>query len=150
MWTLQPSQEARSLLGEERTNIDDPREYIWVGDGTFLMHNVLSNGQLVQFVLTGHDHQEVDGKNWRRTVSAEMLRELYRSSLPHLKYAVDKVRTKDHRSFLPFLSFCFITFIVLKASTVTQLLCQQPEQPALYLWDHPRAKTYVSGPICIM
>lgn len=91
VWTLQPYQEARSLLGEERTNIDDPREYIWVGNGTFLMHNVLSDGQLVQLVLTGHDQQEVDGAKWQRTVPAETLRELFRGSLPHLKNAIEKV-----------------------------------------------------------
>lgn len=91
VWTLQPYQEACSLLGKERTNIDDPREYIWVGNGTFLMHNVLSDGQLVQFVLTGHDQQEVDGTKWQRTVPAETLRELFRGSLPHLKHAIEEV-----------------------------------------------------------
>ncbi|CRG87027.1 hypothetical protein PISL3812_04041 [Talaromyces islandicus] len=24
----------------------------------------------------------------------------------------------------------------------------QPEQPAMYLWEHPPARTYVSGPVC--
>lgn len=94
VWTLQPYQEARSLLGEERTNIDDPREYIWVGNGTFLMHNVLSDGQLVQLVLTGHDQQEVDGAKWQRAVSAETLRDLFQGSLPHLKNAIEEVSLK--------------------------------------------------------
>ncbi|OJD21970.1 hypothetical protein ACJ73_06689 [Blastomyces percursus] len=33
---------------------------------------------------------------------------------------------------------------------VDELLCNQPEQRAIYHWEHPHARTYVSGPICIM
>lgn len=33
--------------------------------------------------------------------------------------------------------------------TEPQLLCNQPEHEALYLWEHPKAATYVSGPVCI-
>lgn len=31
-----------------------------------------------------------------------------------------------------------------------KLLCDQPQQPAMYLWDHPPARTYASGPICVI
>lgn len=31
--------------------------------------------------------------------------------------------------------------------TKPQLLCNQPEHEALYLWEHPKAASYVSGPI---
>lgn len=155
VWTLQPYEEARSLLGKERTDIDDPREYIFVGDGTFLMHNVLSGGELVQFVITNHDGDEVGGAKWQRTVSADEIRELYQASLPHLANAVDKVchtYVLGHRRF-PVSSLAFgigshngawLTLVISK------LLCKEPEQPAIYLWDHPPARTYVSGPLCIM
>lgn len=33
--------------------------------------------------------------------------------------------------------------------TETQLLCSQAQHEAIYLWDHPKARTYVSGPICV-
>lgn len=91
VWTLQPYGEARSLLEEDRTDINDPREYIFIGDGTFLMHNVLSDGELVQFVITNHDEDQVGGDKWQRTVSSEDIRRLFRDSLPHLSNAVDKV-----------------------------------------------------------
>lgn len=91
IWTLQPYEKARSLLGEERVNIENPRAHVWVGDGTFTMHNVLSNGELVQFVVTAHDQKEVDGQSWQRTVSAETLRGLYQGSMPHLQTAVEQV-----------------------------------------------------------
>jgi salicylate hydroxylase len=31
-----------------------------------------------------------------------------------------------------------------------QLFCAQPLQSAMYLWEHPPARTYVSGAVCIM
>lgn len=102
VWTLQPYEEARSLLGEDRTDINDPREYIFIGDGTFLMHNVLSGGELVQFVITNHDEDEVGGSKWQRTVLADKIRELYQGSLPHLSNAVDKVCSPLAAFCLPF------------------------------------------------
>lgn len=33
---------------------------------------------------------------------------------------------------------------------ILQLLCDRPEQPAMYLWEHPPARTYVSGPMCVL
>ncbi|KAK8069213.1 hypothetical protein PG994_005829 [Apiospora phragmitis] len=30
------------------------------------------------------------------------------------------------------------------------LLCDKVEQPAIYLWEHPTARTHVSGPICVL
>lgn len=33
--------------------------------------------------------------------------------------------------------------------TTPQLLCDQPEHEALYLWEHPNAASYVSGPVCV-
>lgn len=40
----------------------------------------------------------------------------------------------------------------LDINLMQQLLCDQPQQPAMYLWDHPPARTYVSesGSACIM
>lgn len=34
--------------------------------------------------------------------------------------------------------------------TTPQLLCDQPEHEALYLWEHPKAASYVSGPVCVI
>lgn len=33
--------------------------------------------------------------------------------------------------------------------TKIQLLCNQPELEALYMWDHPKAASFVSGPVCV-
>ncbi|KAK8002393.1 hypothetical protein PG989_002112 [Apiospora arundinis] len=34
--------------------------------------------------------------------------------------------------------------------SVDKLLCDKPEQPAMYLWEHPPTPTYVSGPVCVL
>ncbi|QPG95441.1 hypothetical protein C2857_000675 [Epichloe festucae Fl1] len=57
---------------------------------------------------------------WHRMVPAEEIKTLYKDWPPHLNRAVN------------------------------ELLCSQPQQPAMYLWDHPPTRTYVSGPICLV
>lgn len=88
VWTLQPYEEARHFLIE--ADIEDPREHIWVGDGTFLMHNILSGGELVQFILTAHTPGQVGGESWQTTLSAETLRDLYKGWPSHLRNAIEK------------------------------------------------------------
>ncbi|POS74231.1 hypothetical protein DHEL01_v207376 [Diaporthe helianthi] len=112
---LEPYAVAQASLGEGLVNIEDAREYSWVGDGAYLMHNVLSQGELVQFIISSEAKSMPD--SWYRTVSAEHIRKLYENWPPHLSKA---------------------------------LLCDQPQQPAMYLWVHLPARTYVSGPKCVI
>ncbi|KAI1137265.1 FAD/NAD(P)-binding domain-containing protein [Hypoxylon sp. FL0543] len=121
LMTLQPFDKAQASLGKELVDIDDAREYGWAGRNAFLMHNILSGGQLVQFAIASND-EEVDPKSldrWQRNVSADEIKKLFQDWPPHLNAAVN------------------------------ELLCNQSEHTALYLWDHPNARSYVSGPICI-
>ncbi|KAI0860335.1 hypothetical protein F4860DRAFT_479540 [Xylaria cubensis] len=121
LMTLQPFEKAQSSLGKELVNVEDAREYSWVGKKAFLMHNILSGGQLVQFVIASTDNEATVGSDqWHRTISANEIKELYQDWPPHLKKAI------------------------------SELLCGQPEHKALYLWDHPKASSYISGPICII
>ncbi|AEO63856.1 uncharacterized protein THITE_123358 [Thermothielavioides terrestris NRRL 8126] len=105
----------------DAVNFDNPYEHVWVGRGSFLIHNLLGNGQLVQFVIAAKEDEAEGSDRWVRTVSAEEIRKTYQNWPPHLVKAVDS------------------------------LLCQQPEHPAMYLWEHHiPARTYVSGPMAIM
>ncbi|KAK2606716.1 hypothetical protein N8I77_005447 [Diaporthe amygdali] len=117
---LKPYAEAQASIGKGPINIEDAREYGWIGDGTFLMHNLLSDGQLAQLIVTAYEEEAVGSDQWFRTVSADELRKHYQDWPPHLKKAVE------------------------------ELLCDEPERPAMYLWEHPPCHTYVSGPLCIM
>ncbi|KAI0837666.1 FAD/NAD(P)-binding domain-containing protein [Hypoxylon sp. FL0890] len=120
--TLQPFEKAQASLGRELVDIEDAREYGWAGRNAFLMHNILSDGQLVQFAIASNDKEANPEslERWYRNVSADEIKKLYQDWPPHLNRAVN------------------------------ELLCNQPEHKALYLWDHPEARSYVSGPICII
>ncbi|KAK7697197.1 hypothetical protein SLS64_013802 [Diaporthe eres] len=111
---------AQASLGEGLVDVEDPRQYGWTGEGAYLMHDVLSDGQLVQLVACGMDEDARGSDRWQTTLSADEIRERFRGWPAHLRNAVEK------------------------------LLCDEPEQPARYLWEHPPARTYVSGPIAVM
>ncbi|KAK4233165.1 salicylate hydroxylase [Achaetomium macrosporum] len=120
--TLQPYAAAQASLGKDAVNFEEPYEHSWIGRGCFLMHNLLGNGQLVQLVVAAKEQEAEGSDRWVRTVSADELRKMYQNWPPHLSKAVDS------------------------------LLCQQPSQPAMYLWEHHLpARTYVSesGTMCI-
>ncbi|KAF3018832.1 hypothetical protein E8E14_005404 [Neopestalotiopsis sp. 37M] len=116
--TLQPYADARTSLSEG-VDIEEAREYSWIGKGTYALHNLLQGGQLVQFVVASKD-KDVSANQWHRTVTADELKSLYKEWPPHLIKAIE------------------------------ELLCREPEQQAIYLWEHPPAPTYVSGPLCVM
>ncbi|OTA55508.1 FAD/NAD(P)-binding domain-containing protein [Hypoxylon sp. EC38] len=97
--TLQPYAKARTSLGKGKVDLEDAREYSWVGDGAFILHNLLSDGQLVQFVIASYDEDAESTDRWSRSVGAEEIKRLYRDWPPHLNKAVN------------------------------ELLCDQPEQP---------------------
>ncbi|TVY14007.1 6-methylsalicylic acid decarboxylase atA [Lachnellula arida] len=118
--TLKPYADAQASIGKGPVNIEDAREYMWIGDGTYLMHNVLNQGQLVQFVIASHEKDAESSDRWHRVVSRDEIKNLYQAWPPHLYKAVD------------------------------ELLCDRSEQPAMYLWEHPPARTYTSGSVCIM
>ncbi|KAG6359573.1 hypothetical protein INS49_013094 [Diaporthe citri] len=120
-WTimaLKPATQAKASFGGGP--LEESREYSWVGDGAFLMHNMFNQGQVVQFIVAAHEAGAEGSDRWDRTVSADELKELYKAFPEHLKKAVN------------------------------ELLCDEAEQPAMYLWEHPPARTHVSGPVCIM
>ncbi|XXH04027.1 hypothetical protein Hte_010438 [Hypoxylon texense] len=112
---LKPYTEAQASIGDGPVNIEDAREYIWIGDGTYVIHNLLDQGRQVQFVIAAYDKEAESSDRWYRSVSSEEMENLYQDWPPFLRKAV-----------------------------------KESEQPAIYLWEHPPARTYVSGPVCIM
>ncbi|KAK2606536.1 hypothetical protein N8I77_005278 [Diaporthe amygdali] len=117
---LKPYAAAQESLGESLVHVEDPRQYGWTGEGAYLMHDVLSDGQLVQLIACGMDEDARGSDRWQTTLSADEIREQFRGWPAHLKNAVEK------------------------------LLCNDPDQTARYLWEHPPARTYVSGSIAVM
>lgn len=98
LMTLQPFDKAQASLGKELVDLEDAREYGWAGRRAFLMHNILSGGQLVQFAVASHDGDARDGSldQWKRTVGADELRELFKDWPARLSKAVNEViRSED-------------------------------------------------------
>ncbi|KAF2689099.1 salicylate hydroxylase [Lentithecium fluviatile CBS 122367] len=62
--SLVPLQKAKELLGEEYFEVN--RQYGWVGDGVFFMHDVLDGGETVQFVLCGMMDEEWGEGEWSK------------------------------------------------------------------------------------
>ncbi|KAI2629554.1 hypothetical protein GGR54DRAFT_267508 [Hypoxylon sp. NC1633] len=123
MWlvmTLQPYAEAQASIGKGLVDSEDAREYSWIGNNNYVMHNLLSDGQLVQFVIASSDEEAKSSDRWHRTVRTDEIKNLYQGWPPHLMQAIDG------------------------------LVCKKPEHDGIYLWEHAPAATYVSGPLCVM
>jgi salicylate hydroxylase len=104
LMSLLPYAEAQAKLGEGLIELGDPREYSWLGHNSYMLHNVLSNGELVQLVIASNDKQGSELlSRWRRVVSAEEIKELYQGWPPHLNNAVNEVSTSSIISLTNFL-----------------------------------------------
>jgi salicylate hydroxylase len=58
---------AKELLGEEYFVVN--RQYGWIGDGGFFMHDILDDGKTVQFVLCGMMNGEWDKNEWSKDLN---------------------------------------------------------------------------------
>lgn len=90
--TLPPYEKAHNVLGKALMDADDPHEYAWVGNGHMIMHNVLENGTLAQFVVGSIDPDVTENSDlWQRKVSSEELTSFFVEGVPGLNKAIEKV-----------------------------------------------------------
>ncbi|KAH8166880.1 hypothetical protein CIB48_g1319 [Xylaria polymorpha] len=73
-------------------DVGDAREYSWAGDNTYMLHNLLSDDQLVQVVIVSSDKvkETESSEQWSRTVTADEMQNLFRGWTPHLTQAIDE------------------------------------------------------------
>lgn len=90
--TLQPYEKAYNVLGKALINAEDPHEYVWLGNNQTIMHNILENGTIAQFVVGSID-PDVAGKSdfWQRKVSSEELKAFFDQGTPGLNESVKEV-----------------------------------------------------------
>ena len=90
---LQPYDKAQASLGKELVDCEDAREYMWLGNGHMILHNVLENGKLVQFVVGSYDEAAEISQKWQRSVSASEMKKFFQDSsrVPHLNKAINEV-----------------------------------------------------------
>lgn len=87
--SLQPYEKMQAILGDEYVSTEDPREWGWFGKDTFMLHNVLSQGGLVQFIASVRTDAPSD--EWQKVVPAEDFRNIFAGWPPHLREALDAV-----------------------------------------------------------
>lgn len=73
---LKPYAEAQASIGTGPVDIEDAREYMWIGHRAYIMHNVLTlnQSQLVQVVIASHEKGAESSDRWARTVSADEIK----------------------------------------------------------------------------
>lgn len=88
--TLQPYEKARNSIGAAPVDVEDAREISWVSDNIFMLHNILSHGQIVQFSVCSKDDDAEGSDKWQKMVSAEEIKSIFTKPdhPPHLNKAV--------------------------------------------------------------
>jgi hypothetical protein len=76
--TLNPYELALKSLGSSMVDIKHATEQAWIGGGSFMMTNLLNNGETVQFSILSRDELPLVGpaaetNRWSRTVTADFL-----------------------------------------------------------------------------
>jgi 2-polyprenyl-6-methoxyphenol hydroxylase-like FAD-dependent oxidoreductase len=89
--TLKPYDEAQAAFGPELINKSDTREYMWVGDGSFFLHNVLDSGDTAQIILSSNDASVEQKDAWKRKVGVEEMKDLCKDWPRELNKAVHEV-----------------------------------------------------------
>ncbi|KAI1260179.1 hypothetical protein F5Y18DRAFT_262719 [Xylariaceae sp. FL1019] len=131
---LVPYKEGHQALGSDLVDANDAREYSWLGNNSFILHNVLSGGELVQFVIGSSDQDAEGSDRWARTVKAAEIRKMCAEWPEKLKTAVDELLCQPRNG---------------NESEANRAI-EDREHRAMYLWEHPAASTFVSGALCVM
>ncbi|KAI0104450.1 salicylate hydroxylase [Daldinia grandis] len=114
-----PFEKAKSVLGEKYFEID--RQYGWVGDGAFIMHDVLENRTMVQCVVSCIERDPSTSRDRKRPLTQDTLRDSLNSWLGG-----------------PI------------ADGMISLICDQPDTYGYSEWEHKSTPTYVRGRVCVM
>lgn len=72
---LVPFDKAKKTLGEEL--FKENRQYGWVGDGGFIMHDVLDDGKTVQCVGAVTTDETWSSKDWKKALSRNKLEDSF-------------------------------------------------------------------------
>ncbi|KJZ71487.1 hypothetical protein HIM_09126 [Hirsutella minnesotensis 3608] len=76
---LVPIESARSALGDEF--FEEPRQYIWCGDGAIILHDVIENGTLAHFAFAAVEKESP--KDRKRFLTQDFLDAAYKGWSPH-------------------------------------------------------------------
>ncbi|KAI0967861.1 salicylate hydroxylase [Xylaria arbuscula] len=117
---LVPFDKAKAVLGEDYFEVD--RQWDWVGEGAFLMHDPLESRTVVQCVVSAIERDPgTDPKDRKRPLSRELLEESLHSWLdgPIAKGVID-------------------------------LVLDQEDPSSYSQWEHKRTPTYAKQRVCLI
>ncbi|KAI1480915.1 salicylate hydroxylase [Daldinia eschscholtzii] len=114
-----PFEKAKETLGEKYFEVD--RQHSWVGEGAFIMHDVLENRTMVQCVISGIEKDPSASRDRKRPLTREMLRDSLSSWLGG-----------------PI------------ADGMISLVCDQPDLSRYSQWDYKSTPTYTRGRVCLV
>ncbi|KAK6956724.1 hypothetical protein Daesc_002004 [Daldinia eschscholtzii] len=114
-----PFEKAKGTLGEKYFEVD--RQHSWVGEGAFIMHDVLENRTMVQCVISGIEKDPSASRDRKRPLTREILRDSLSSWLGG-----------------PI------------ADGMINLVCDQPDLSRYSQWDHKSTPTYTRGRVCLV
>ncbi|KAI0901685.1 salicylate hydroxylase [Annulohypoxylon nitens] len=116
---LVPLEKAKAALGEGYFDVD--RQYGWVGDGAFVMHDVFENRTMVQCVVSGIEKDSSPSRDRKRPLTRDML-----------------TKSLNNWSGGPI------------ADGMIDLICDQPDPSRYSQWEHKSTPTYAHERVCLM
>ncbi|KAI1213245.1 salicylate hydroxylase [Annulohypoxylon truncatum] len=114
-----PFEKAKATLGEKYFDVD--RQYGWVGDGAFIMHDVLENRTMVQCVVSSIEKDSSTSRDRKRPLTREILTETLGSWMGG-----------------PI------------ADGMISLICDQPDPCGYSQWEHKSTPTYANERVCLV
>lgn len=91
MWQLQPAEVMKREVGEKYFDVDDPKQYYWLGEGAYIQHDLLSNGELCTCIAAYRTGDDWDGEKWGKVVDKEEVRRAYAGFPDHLRNGMIEV-----------------------------------------------------------
>lgn len=89
--SLKPYEKGLAALGKDYVPLEYPLEFDFAGEGAFWMHNVLSKGNLVQTIISVKCDDEEAKHDWKKTVTSEEIKKIYKNWPSPIPKAVDEV-----------------------------------------------------------
>ncbi|KAI6083364.1 salicylate hydroxylase [Hypoxylon rubiginosum] len=116
---LVPLDKAKSTLGKEL--FEDDRRYSWIGDGAFIMHDILEDRTMVQCIVSAIDKQQSFTESRKSILTRQDLNETLNTWLGG-----------------PI------------ASGMIDLTLNQPDTYKYSQWEHKTTPTYFEDRVCLM
>ena len=70
-------EQGTKAIGSKFVEPQYPRQHAWIGNGGFLMHDIIDNGEVLQCVAAVRNERNWDPRKWKRTLTKDELLEKF-------------------------------------------------------------------------